>query len=95
MDTLGQANRYLETQAPWKTAKTDLVAAGESLAVVVETLRVCCILLYPVMPTKMTEALKLLGQKDLPTIQQAKWGMLATGTPVEKALPLFPRIEVT
>lgn len=93
METLGQANRYLETQAPWKTAKTDLVAAGESLAVVVETLRVCCILLHPVMPAKMNEALRLMGQTDAPTIQQAKWGMLATGTPIEKSQPLFPRIE--
>ncbi len=92
-DVLTEANKYLENQAPWKVAKDNLSAAGETLSVAVETLRVCCILLSPVMPEKMRIALEALGQDSASKLSAAKWGLLKEGAPVIKGTPLFPRIE--
>jgi len=95
VDLLTEANKYLEQQAPWKTAKTNVTAAGESLYASLECLRIAALLLHPVMPTKMTDLLNRLGWPQTPQFEDAThWGLLKAGTVVSKGEPLFPRIEL-
>lgn len=94
VDLLTEANKYLENQAPWKSAKTNLNDAAESLVTSLEVLRIAGILLSPVMPGKMSLLLKTIGwNKPLNAEDTKKWGLLVVGTPIEKAQALFPRIE--
>jgi len=95
VDLLSEANRYLEMQAPWKTAKTDLAAAAEALYASLEVLRISAILLSPVMPEKMEDLLKRVGWNKKPEFEDAlHWGLLKKGAPVEKGDILFPRIDL-
>lgn len=72
-------NKYMETQAPWKLAKTDMKAAERVLATAAFSLQVSALALLPVMPVKCAEVLDILSAPD---------GKI-------KAHPaLFPRIEV-
>lgn len=94
IDMLSDANKYLEVMAPWKSAKTDLNLAGESLATSLECLRIAGILLSPVMPLKMKSLLKSIGWNGPISLESGKgWPKLAPGTQIEKAEALFPRIQ--
>ena len=90
---LSEANRYLEEQAPWKLAKTDLDQTGKVLRTSLEVLRISATLLEPVMPTKATELLDHFGLKNQTLEDASRWlGLLANQPlkPLEK--PLFPRV---
>jgi methionyl-tRNA synthetase len=95
-DLLSSANKYLENHAPWKQLKEGQMEAGaEVLTTALEVLRIAAILLSPVMPSKMSVLLKQVGWDGPVQFTDAqKWGLLTAGTPVAKAEPLFPRIEV-
>lgn len=94
VQVLNEANRYLEIKAPWKLAKDDLATTAEVLTASLETLRICAILLYPVIPKKIGELLARLSCKDVSLEACKKWSQLKVGTPIEKGEPLFPRIEL-
>ena len=83
-------NKYMELQAPWKLAKTDMPAANRVLYAAAEGLRIATIMLAPVMPEKTAEVLDILGGSETLPI----WGQLKPGTVLRKHPPLFPRIEV-
>ncbi len=84
------ANKYLEGQAPWKVAKTDLPRAGTILYTATEALRIAAILLSPIMPSKCEVVLDILGVRDV----DAKWGGLKSGIQLKTHEALFPRLEV-
>jgi methionyl-tRNA synthetase len=90
LDFVHTLNRYMETQAPWKLAKTDMKAANRVLYTAAEGLRIATIMLAPVMPEKTVQVLNILGAQKLPPV----WGQLKPGTPLKVHPPLFPRIEV-
>lgn len=95
VDLLNAANKYLEVYAPWKSAKENLDQAGENLYVVAEVLRIAGILLSPVMPQKTADLLRSVGWTKTPALKDAaEWGLLKTGTAIEKTAPLFPRVDV-
>ena len=50
-------NKYMEAQAPWKLAKTDMKAANRVLYTAAEGLRIATIMLAPVMPEKTAACL--------------------------------------
>ncbi|MDE2008466.1 MAG: methionine--tRNA ligase [Candidatus Omnitrophica bacterium] len=83
-------NKYMEIQAPWKLAKTDMKAANRVLYTAAEGLRIATIMLAPVMPEKTAAVLSILGAEDTKPV----WGQLRPGTPLKSHPPLFPRIEV-
>ena len=72
-------NKYMEIQAPWKLAKTDIKAAERVLYAAAEGLKVATELLAPVMPTKTKIVLDILGKP---------------GSTIKSHPALFPRIEV-
>ncbi len=83
-------NKYLELQAPWKLAKTDMPSACRVLYVAAEALRLSSALLKPVMPSKTKAVLEILGAAD----SGLTWGELKSGTTLQPHGALFPRIEV-
>ncbi|MGE4134001.1 MAG: methionine--tRNA ligase [Bdellovibrionales bacterium] len=93
VQTLTAANKYMEDKAPWKLAKTNLPAAGQVLATILEVLRVTAILLTPVLPNKAVELLDRIGVKDRTWASLNRWPAVAPGTPIVKGDPLFPRLD--
>lgn len=90
LDLVRLVNRYMEAQAPWKLAKTDMPAASRVLYVAAEALRLSAALLKPVMPSKTKEVLDILGAAD----SGLTWGELKPGIKLQAHGALFPRIEV-
>ncbi len=84
------ANKYLESEAPWKVAKRDLPRAGTILYTATEALRIAALLLSPVMPSKCQTVLEILGAQQSKTF----WGALQSGTQLPTHDALFPRLEV-
>ena len=60
-DVVAETNRYFANAEPWKLAKSDPARMRLVLYVTIEALRVCAILLQPVMPGSMGKLLDLLG----------------------------------
>jgi methionyl-tRNA synthetase len=95
MDLMTAANQYLAERAPWKQAKEDLPAAGETLYTALEAVRLAGILLSPVMPGKAAELLRRVGWDQPIAFEDARgWGALQPGAKVASGDPLFPRVEL-
>ena len=90
---LNEANRHLEETAPWKLAKENLEAAGQSLYTALECLRISAILLHPVMPSKMEDLLDRLGKSKNDFSLASQWGVIPKGAPILKGDHLFPRLD--
>ncbi len=89
MNLVRAVNKYMEVQAPWKLAKTDLASAGRVLYVATEALRLAAVLLGAVIPEKSGQVLDVLGARGA----GLAWGGLKPGTKLALHPPLFPRIE--
>ncbi|HEX4113684.1 MAG TPA: methionine--tRNA ligase, partial [Stellaceae bacterium] len=93
---VGDANRYVDEQAPWALRKTDPARCDTVLYVLAETIRHLAILIQPVMPTsagKMLDQLALsASQRDFAALGAHP---LATGTQLPKPEGVFPRYVET
>jgi methionyl-tRNA synthetase len=58
---VGEANRYIDAQAPWTLRKTDPARMATVLYVLAETIRRLALLLQPFMPQAMAKLLDQLG----------------------------------
>ncbi len=90
-------NQYVEKMQPWALAKDDdkrdeLNNVLYSLAAI---LRVASVMLWPFMPTKMSDLRTQLGLRPEPETFEADGTFtdLKPGTIIQKGEPLFPRIE--
>jgi methionyl-tRNA synthetase len=90
LEFVDMLNKYMEAQAPWKLAKTDMPGANRVLYAAAEGLRIATIMLAPVMPEKTAEVLDILGAANSKPV----WGQLKPGAVLRVHQPLFPRIEV-
>ncbi len=88
---VGEANRYVDAQAPWALRKTDPDRMNTVLYVLADVIRRLGILVQPVMPGSAAGMLDQLavpaearGFADLETA-------LGTGTALPKPAPVFPR----
>jgi len=88
---VGDANRYIDAQAPWTLKKTDPARMATVLYVLAETVRRLGLLLQPLMPETMGRLLDQLavpaGARDFAAFGQA----LTAGTPLPAPQGLFPR----
>ena len=82
-------NKYMETMAPWKLAKSDNDAAGKVLFTAAEALRISAVLLAPVMPNRTQIVLETFNA----TGSSLEWGGLTPGKSLNKHDVLFPRID--
>ena len=95
---IDRANKYIDENAPWALAK-DMEANGPRLARVMynllETLRVCAILLTPFIPTSAAEVLRQIGacEKCSTWDSAAHWGSMPAEVTVQRGENLFPRID--
>ena len=93
---IGRANKYIDENTPWVLAK-DMENNGPRLACVMyhllETLRVCAILLTPFMPVSSAEILRQIGAcEECSTWESAgRWGALPRTASVRRGDNLFPR----
>ena len=83
-------NKYMETMAPWKLAKSDNDAAGKVLFTAAEALRISAVLLAPVMPNRTQIVLETFNAAG----SSLEWGGLTPGKSLKKHDVLFPRIDV-
>ena len=90
---IGEANRYVDDQAPWALRKTDPPRMATVLYVLAETLRHLAILNQPVMPDAMGRLLDQLavpqGARDFAHLGPDH--ALAPGTELPRPEGLFPR----
>jgi methionyl-tRNA synthetase len=90
-DVIGDANRYVDAQAPWALRKTDAARMETVLYVLAETIRRVALLVQPVMPeagSKILDQLAVAGDaRDFTHMTAA----LQAGTPLPKPAPVFPR----
>ena len=92
-DVVGEANRYVDTQAPWALKKTDPERMATVLYVLAEVIRHLAILAQPVVPEAAGKMLDQLAipedQRGFDTLGEA--GMLTPGTELPKPQGVFPR----
>ncbi len=98
IDAVRAANRYFDQMQPWKLAREgDTERLGTVLYNSAECLRIVSGLLYPVIPTKMTDLRRSLGLRDdeiephLASLRE--WGGLEPGRVLGSVQALFPRIQ--
>ena len=96
---ISRANKYIDENAPWVLAK-DMEANGVRLATVMyhllETLRVCAVLLTPFIPASAAEILHQIGACEACSTWEsaAAFGGLRADATVTRGDNLFPRIDV-
>lgn len=93
-----RANKYIDENAPWALAK-DMEANGARLAHVLynllETTRVCGVLLTPFMPESCGKLFEQLGvPAELRAWDSLNFGKMPAGLTVAKGENLFPRIDM-
>ena len=95
---VGLANKYIEDAKPWsmaKCGKTDELASV--MYNLLEVLRISAVSIYPFMPSTSGNILSQIGLEGFDVENSGTsakaWGGLGAGTKVNKAKPLFPRIE--
>ncbi|MDQ8194068.1 methionine--tRNA ligase [Coraliomargarita sp. SDUM461004] len=91
-------NRYAETRAPWKLAKSeqaaDQAALRTSLATMAEALRLAVVMLTPVMPEISDKIRGLIGAENFERLEgQLVWGDTLAGKAIGEKTILFPRPE--
>ncbi|HJS32816.1 MAG TPA: class I tRNA ligase family protein, partial [Alphaproteobacteria bacterium] len=92
---IGEANRYVDEQAPWALKKTDPARMNTVLYVLAEVIRHCAILCQPFMPGSMAKLLDQLGQPEHARDFAALATPIAPGTKLPAPSGIFPRHVVT
>ncbi|MCK5825735.1 MAG: methionine--tRNA ligase [Desulfuromusa sp.] len=96
-ELISAGNKYIDETAPWSLAKD--AEQRDRLATVMynllESIRIVALLVAPFLPATGEKILQILGcdHTNLTLDGQDQWGGLESGTNIEKASPLFPRIE--
>ena len=87
------ANQYLNDQAPWKTAKTDLARTGTILNVTLHAIASVAVTLAPFLPVTSRSVLETLGVVVRPRAPHWEAPVLASGTQLGPVVPLFSKVD--
>ncbi|MDA0662997.1 MAG: methionine--tRNA ligase, partial [Proteobacteria bacterium] len=90
-EVIGDANRYVDAQAPWALRKTDPARMETVLYVLAETIRRLTLYVQPFMPESTG---KILDQLSVPADARdftSLEAVLQAGTALPKPTPVFPR----
>ena len=96
--TVNRINGYLEETAPWSLAKQNgrQHEVDNTLYTSAEALRLVSVLLWPVLPERISELWRRLGWSPPENLRDGlKWGGLQPGTKVIAGPPLFPKDVIT
>ena len=95
---ISRANKYIDETAPWILAKDEANKArlASVLYNLLETIRICSVLLSPFMPSTMPEVWTQIGAtRDTLTFDKSgEFGVLPADVTVCKGKVLFPRIDL-
>ena len=98
MSVVSRANKYIDETTPWILAKDEANRARLATVLynLLETVRICAVLLTPFMPTAMPKALEQVGAAaEVATYASLeKFGALPANVTVRKGDVLFPRLDV-
>ena len=96
-ELVSAANKYIDDSAPWTLAKDEAQRErlGSVMYNLLEAIRMIGLLVTPFMPETGANIGKILGVDPADQLleEHDSWGLLKPGTIIEKATPLFPRIE--
>jgi len=94
---VGRANKYIDETAPWVLAKEEqnLPRLARVLYNLLESIRICAVLLTPFMPDSCQNIFLQIGARGALTEWDAActWGLLPAQVVVVKGETLFPRID--
>ncbi|MCB2012778.1 MAG: methionine--tRNA ligase [Geminicoccaceae bacterium] len=88
---IADANRYVDSMAPWALRKTDPERMATVLYALAETIRHLAILTQPFMPGSSEKILDLLNVERRDFTALGESGRLAPGTTLPKPAGVFPR----
>jgi len=93
---VGEANAYIDAQAPWKLKKEDPDRMQSVLYVLAEIIRCCAIMAQPIIPTGANKILdQLCVADDIRTFMQVNAeNALKSGTLLPTPQGVFPRLEL-
>ena len=98
IEMVWEANKYIDTMAPWALRKTNEQRMATVLYVIMEVLRHVAILYQPIIPGSANKILDLLAvPKDQRSFEHLEGDdyKIQPETPVSKPKGVFPRIEVS
>lgn len=89
-------NKYFDSNAPWKLAKTDMARLRVVLAAMAELVRRMTIMIAPVVPHASETILSTFGVPDsLRTFRSIDhMAYVSAGYTILKPSPVFPRLQV-
>ena len=92
---IDRANKYIDENAPWVLARSEETKPRLARVMynLLETIRICNILLTPFMPDTVAEIAKQIGS-DRNGWEDVSWGLLSADAQVTKGKNLFPRIDL-
>ncbi len=92
---IDRANKYIDENAPWVLARSEETKPRLARVMynLLETIRICNILLTPFMPDTVAEIAKQIGS-DKNCWEDLSWGLLSADAQVTKGKNLFPRIDL-
>ena len=88
-------NKYLEVKQPWKTFDeypNQKEITATTLFVAIECIRICTLLLHPIMPNKTQIVLDSIGVYNV-NIKNLSFGEVKSNQKINLTSVLFPRIE--
>jgi methionyl-tRNA synthetase len=95
---ISRANKYIDQTTPWLLIKdeTKKPRLASVLYNLLETVRVCSVLLWPFMPASCEKIWALIGTtQEQTTLDSASvWGVLPANATVTKGEALFPRLDL-
>ena len=95
---IDRANKFIDENTPWTLAKDEANRARLATVMydLLETIRICAVLLTPFMPDTAAKIFERIGANDeCKTWDSAeKWGVLPADSTVVKGDALFPRIKL-
>ncbi len=94
-EVVGEANRYIDAQAPWALRKTDSDRMGAVLYALAETIRQIAISLQPFMPDAAAAILDQVAVADDARTLADLASPIRAGTKLPRPEPVFPRYSDT
>ena len=86
-----KGNQYIQKEAPWKLAKTDVDRCGQVLRRALEISRITAWLLAPIMPNKAKELLDQIGVTEFGHLSDFEG--ITEGFQTVMGKPLFPKMK--
>lgn len=93
---IDRANKYIDENAPWVLARSEDTKPRLARVMynLLETIRICTILLTPFMPETVEKIFAQIGARRTDWDSAAQWGLLSDEASVTKGENLFPRIDL-